>query len=612
MALRSVNEACRGLEGKLYDLAEDELAVRVPAILKEACVLVRRADPADPLFPDVVNRVSQTVNVGISVAYDSTEVAYLASFAHTRQFPLLQGPNTLFHLFTPQIHETLLRAINVLFDRWKTHPLFIVALWIFNSIFALGLPKPWNKTPRPSPSSSRLSRFLRHPVSSPPGAFQNVSQARCEISSDKAFSEPLRLVNNGSCIVLPSMGGYKQRTPFLTYYILDDTHQKPFPLTVRHADVGLSDIAYAATTDEQRKLIFVADSYRIKSYAWRDRITGKIHKKGLPMHTLASRKHSGPLAVVTSGTLLRGGEGSAAVWKLDGLPTHGRGENTRIGGRFKQDTWRDDYDEIEDSAGGKHTSVIKFADSSVSPAVWHPHPGLPGIMLCSSDPSESRDWSFISLDLEHGGKTVVRYFGNGGGICDFSTSAADPTVFATGASDGHARLHDTRMPLPVLSFCAGSGQENCGGIALVHPDGVPVLFTGSTNDEVIRLWDIRARKMIYELSIGNNSVNGMTWNDAQNALYVSTTCSFMDRNGYTSGYRRARLPSSMHPTPAPPGGISNHDDDGEFDKLFDAGHHRLFRYAFKSNPDPSYLNTGAPPSENLHITDSFLRTALPL
>ncbi|KAJ7737538.1 hypothetical protein B0H16DRAFT_1571880 [Mycena metata] len=592
MALHSIKEACKGLEGKLYDVGDDDLGARVPTLLKEACALVRRADPADPAFPDVVDRVSQTVNVGISLAYGSGQVDYLPSFAHTRRFPLLQGPNTLFHIFTPPIHEALLPAINALFEPWKTHPLFIVAFWIFNCVFALALPKPWDKTPRPSPSSSRLSRFYKHPVSSQPGAFQNVSQARCEISSDEAFSEPMRLINNGSCIVLPSMGGYKQRTPILTYYILDDTNQQPFPLTVRHADVGLSDLAYAATTDEQRKLIFVADSYRIKSYAWRDRITGKIHKTGLPMHTFASRKHTGPLTVLTSGTLLRGGEGSAAVWKLDGLPTHGRGENTRIGGRFKQDSWRDDCDEIEGSAGSKHTSIIKFADSSVSPAVWHPHPGLPGTMLCSSNPAEN---------LEHGGKTLSRYFGNGGGICDFSTSAADPNVFATGASDGHARLHDTRTPLPVLTFCAGTGQEDCGGIALVHPDGLPTLFTGSTKDQVIRLWDIRARKMIYELSTGNTSVNGMTWYDAQNVLYVSTTCSFMDRNGYTSDYRRARLPASMLPEPVPAGGMPNYDEDGEFDKcwpkqaihsegywgeVFDAGHHRLFRYAFKSNPEP--------------------------
>lgn len=100
MTLHSVKEACKGLEGKLYDLGEDDLGARVPTLLKEACALVRRADPADPAFPDVVDRVSQTANVGISLAYGSGQVNYLPSFAHTRRFPLLQGPNTLFHIFS--------------------------------------------------------------------------------------------------------------------------------------------------------------------------------------------------------------------------------------------------------------------------------------------------------------------------------------------------------------------------------------------------------------------------------------------------------------------------------------------------------------------------------
>ncbi|KAJ6564926.1 hypothetical protein DFH09DRAFT_1082035 [Mycena vulgaris] len=99
-----------------------------------------------------------------------------------------------------------------------------------------------------------------------------------------------------------------------------NVNDQPFPLTARYADVRLSDIAYATTTDEERKFIFVGDSYRIKSHAWADRHTGKIHKSGRPTHTLAGPKHNGPLAVLASGTFRRAGVDSAAVWKLDGLP----------------------------------------------------------------------------------------------------------------------------------------------------------------------------------------------------------------------------------------------------------------------------------------------------
>ncbi|KAJ6529635.1 hypothetical protein B0H19DRAFT_1082750 [Mycena capillaripes] len=554
--------------------------------------------PAAPGFSDVVDRVSSTVNIGVELAYRSLDIEYLPSFAHTREFPLLEGPNTMYHIFTPRIYEAISELINLFFGRWRTKPLVAFWLWIFNYIFTSRLPQPWAETPRPHSRSTPLARSARNPASHPPGDFRNVYEARCEISSGEAACEPLRIVNNGSCLVVPSMTGHRQRTPILAYYVLDDVNDEPFSVTARYSDVGLSEIAYAATTDEERKLIFVADDYRIKSYAWADRLTGEIYESAIPTHTLASPRHTGPLAVLTSGTLLRAGEGSAAVWNLDGLPTHGGAGNKHIGRRFKYDGYRGDYDDIEDSSGSPFTSIVKFADSTVSPAVWYTHPGLPATMLCTSYPAESEDYSFISLDLEHGGKTIVRYFGNGGGIGDISISKEDPNAFATGASDGHARLYDTRFPLPVLTFCAGTGQEDCGGVALIHPDGIP--------DQVIGLWDIRARKMVYELSTGNNSVNSMTWDETRNALYVSTTCSFLDGNHRT--YRRARLPPSMLPEPVPPRGMLN-DDDGPFDKcwprraihsegywgeVFDAGYHRIFRYAFKEHPQavtPAYGST---------------------
>ncbi|KAJ6505718.1 hypothetical protein C8R47DRAFT_1102265 [Mycena vitilis] len=599
MPQNPVGEACRKLEERLYQISEDPIATLLPKILTEACRLVRNWDPADPRFSDVVDRVSETVNIGVGLAYGTLEIDYLPSFAHTREFPLLQGPNTFYNIFTPRIYEFLSEVGNICLRQWGTNPIFVFWFWIFNHIFTSLLPKPWASTPRPHESSTVLSRFAPNPASNPPSAFRNIYEARCEISSDDAACEPLRIVNNGSCLVIPSMTGHRQQTPILAYYLLDDTTDNSFPLCGRYAEVGLSEVAYAATTDEERKLIFLGDSYRVKSYAWADALTGEIQDSALPTHTFASAKHTGPLAVLTSGTLLRAGTGSAAVWTLDGLPTHGRRGTKRIGRRFNYEGWRGDYDEIEESSGSPSTSIIKFADRTVSPAVWCAHPGLPGTLLCTSNPAESEDYSFISLDLEHGGKTVVRYFGNGGGIGDFSISKGDRNTFATGASDGHARLYDTRIPLPVLTFCAGTGAEDCGGIALIHPDGIPALFTASTKDQVIRLWDIRARKMVYELSTGNNAANSMTWDDAQNVLYVSTTCSFID--GGRSTYRRARLPASMLPEPVPPRGMENYDDEGPFNKcwpkqaihseeywgaVFDAGNHRILRYAFKDHPEP--------------------------
>ncbi|KAJ7615733.1 hypothetical protein DFH06DRAFT_1239492 [Mycena polygramma] len=529
MPQNPVGEACRKLQERLYyHISEDPIATLVP----RSCRLVRDWDPADSRFSDVVNRVSETVNIGVGLAYSTLEIDYLPSFAHTREFPLLQGPNTFYNIFknnsTPRIYEILSEFGNICLRQWGTNPIFVFCFWIFNRIFTSLLPKPWASTPRPHESSSLLSRFAPNPSSHPPGVFRNIYEARCEISSDHAACEPLRIVNNGSCLVIPSMTGHRQQAPILAYYLLDDTTDKSFPLRGRYAEVGLSEVAYPATTDEARKLIVLGDSYRVKSYAWANALTGEVHNSALPTHTLASAKHTGPLAVLTSGTLLRAGKGSAAVWTLDGLPTHGRTGTKHIGRRFNYEGWRGDYDEIAASSGSPSTE----------------------------------DYSFIALDLENGGKTVVRYFGNGGGNGDFSTSKGDHNTFATGASDGHARLYGTRLPLPVVTFCAGT--------ALIHPDGVPALFTGSTKDQVLRLWDIRARTMV------------MTWDDR-------CTCR---RPAASWTAAAAPAPASMlpEPEPVPPRWMCNNDDsdEGPCDKcwpkqaihsedywgaVFDAGNH---------------------------------------
>ncbi|KAJ7458904.1 hypothetical protein FB451DRAFT_1563781 [Mycena latifolia] len=183
-----------------------------------------------------------------------------------------------------------------------------------------------------------------------------------------------------------------------------------------------------------------------------------------------------------------------------------------------ENTWRDD-DEIETSSGSPPLEVSSISPTQSSP----PRSGTrirlcPRPFMCTTNPADSRDYSFISLDLEQ-------------------------------------RVFD-------------DGTEEYGAVLFIHPDGIPTwtVFTDSTNDEVVRLWDIRARKMVYELSTGNNAVNGMAWDAAHRALYVSTTCSFMDRNGYTSDYRRVRLLPSMLPEPEPRGRMPNYDDEGAFDK----------------------------------------------
>ncbi|KAJ7911330.1 hypothetical protein B0H13DRAFT_2328413 [Mycena leptocephala] len=197
---------------------------------------------------------------------------------------------------------------------------------------------------------------------------------------------------SAACIALPSVGGYKNRTPMLSYYLLDipaEDSGQDFPLDPRHAGVGIIEIAHSVAIDDERKLIFVADEARIKSYAW------------------------GPLAILSAGRVLRAGKGLANLWKIDQLETHGADGKTRIGKSFcTEDAIRDD-DAIQDSAGSSPSFVVRFADSDLASATWKTHPSLgDGNMLCGTNPRKSGDYSCISLDLAHGGKTVTRYLGN--------------------------------------------------------------------------------------------------------------------------------------------------------------------------------------------------------
>jgi hypothetical protein len=73
-----------------------------------------------------------------------------------------------------------------------------------------------------------------------------------------------------------------------------------------------------------------------------------------------------------------------------------------------------------------------------------------------------------------------------------------------------------------------------------------VVFTGGESSEQIKMWDIRARAAVYELSTGNNAVAGLAWDLKHSSLYAATECRCMDRMGNWRDYRRAIVPSSHY------------------------------------------------------------------
>ncbi|KAF8598017.1 hypothetical protein BDV93DRAFT_354678 [Ceratobasidium sp. AG-I] len=463
------------------------------------------------------------------------------------------------------------------------------------------VPDPWTESMKRHPKTSLLARFRPGiPALTPTPAnplAMSVYDARCEITSSEICSPiKLQISQGGSCLALNAMGGYKNRSPVLSYFILGD---EELMLKGHFLEVGLADIAYHMALDESRRLIFLGGESRVKSYAW-GAPGGDNYKKPLATHILDSGRTIGPIAVLPNGTVVRAGKGNAAVWSLEGLQTHGMDGDKVIEEEVDtdEDTWSDDDDEeIEQSSGSQPTSQLAFTDNSnMKPTHWKPLIQSPSSMLCTTATmGEETEYDCFLLDLEHGGKIATCFLGHGGVVSDFSVSAPDPQVFLTACNDGYARLYDLRRPLPVLTFDACGQGEFCGAVALAHPDGIPTVFTGTGKAEQIKVWDVHARTPVYELATGNNGVSSLAWDAERNSLYAATETSHMDRLGNHHDYRRAKIPKHSN---------MSHDDDedgercwpkgamhgeDQFGYAFDAGDHRLYSYQFKEDPNPDVL-----------------------
>ncbi|EPT01366.1 hypothetical protein FOMPIDRAFT_1120657 [Fomitopsis schrenkii] len=477
----------------------------------------------------------------------------------------------------------------------------------------------WDPATLPHPKSSRLVRFRKNVVTSVTDATplaQMVYQARCEVT-DVRITQPSKVaISSGhSCMAVLGVGGWKNRDPKLQCHLLDEGDHMGTEVCF---SPGLAEVAYTIALDEDRKLIFIGDSDRVKSYSWDAKV--EKYRGSLPaVHTLDSDRVSGPLSILPNGRIIRAGLGKAIVWTIDDLPQHGP-KGKRIGrGKYSTDhSWRDQdgCDEIETSTGTKRQSTLAFADKKCSPMVWKHHAPTGNLITGTNGRRDSDGiYECIAIDLEHGGKCAQRYLGHGGDVEDISISEGDGSVFATAASDGYARLFDVRQPLPVITFNHGAHSEFCPAVVLAHPDGVPTSFTGGEKSEQIKMWDVRGRKTVYELATGNNKVVSMAWDPKRSALYAATECIYMGRMGSHHDYRKARIPRWAHRQPmvdsdAAEEGEDEEDDDDDDDDLdddkrywpdhayhgedhfgyaFDSGDHRLYRYAFKEDPDTTVL-----------------------
>lgn len=73
-----------------------------------------------------------------------------------------------------------------------------------------------------------------------------------------------------------------------------------------------------------------------------------------------------------------------------------------------------------------------------------------------------------------------------------------------------------------------------------------MVFTGGTESEGIRFWDVRAKKLVYELSTGNNTVCALAWDKQRTTLYAATEAEHRPGPRGRGVYRKARKVKRDH------------------------------------------------------------------
>lgn len=338
--------------------------------------------------------------------------------------------------------------------------------------------RPWTRSPRPHPLTTRLSRF--RPGIVPTATLASplarcVADARAQLTTDLIpATYAMSVSSGGSILALASGAGWKGREPALQYYILGS--QLDNALDGISMNPGLAGVPRFVATDEDLNLAFLADDDQIKSFSFSPGEDGKVPKRLPNMHTLYSEGvFDGPIAVLPNGRVARAGKGQAAIWDLS-IPKVDQEEigTLRADDTLDNDNWREARLPVgEISQESKPHSIVTFADDpAYAPATWHLH-APSGRLLCGERAARSGGYSCVSLDLEHGGWQAARYLGHGGDVVRITASPDDPNLFVTAASDGYARMFDVRRPLPVLTIETGIQREGCADVVFVHPDGIP-------------------------------------------------------------------------------------------------------------------------------------------
>lgn len=331
---------------------------------------------------------------------------------------------------------------------------------------------------RPSANTTPLVRFQnnRPPIAAKaPALLRSVAEARCEITSESTVF-PTSLVASKS--VLASLGciGWKNSDAYLNVYKLGDTVDGSWLRNLGYAIPGLTSVASSVVVDDSRKLVYVTDGSRIKSYRWDDSESEDSgeDRELKAVHTMNCQTGNSPIGLLDRGAkLLRVGRKGLEVWDVDSQPTHGEDGANIIGDEMDADdldTCREDPEVIELSSGSRPTQTISLSDDfkgeDVDVSAWAPHPWHSSSMICGLD----NQYRCMQLDANTG-QVSAYWLGHGASITSIATTPEDPSMFLTAAEDGVTRLYDLRQPCPVLALFSTAELVNSSLIA--HAGGYP-------------------------------------------------------------------------------------------------------------------------------------------
>ncbi|KAI0030622.1 hypothetical protein K488DRAFT_53845 [Vararia minispora EC-137] len=483
----------------------------------------------------------------------------------------------------------------------------------------------YDRSARPSPHTTPLARFATTRRQFSGNASPNLvafAEARCEILS-YCMPIPISMGIADDIVAVLGASGWKQREPTLLIQRLNRPPDENKRFESTYPEVGLQEVATGLRLDGGRKLVYVADGHRVKSYTWTSSSGnddgGDDADNVLPVHTLDSFRFEHAMILHNSGAkLMRSGSKGMAIWDIDTLPTHGP-DGTRIVGekiRGEIDTSRDNDEDIERSRGAPPTQTIAVdVLANITLAEHHPSHSAQILAL-------KRDrYDLASIDLETQ-QIAMRYLGHQAVPNCIALNNVDQDSFVTAASDGGVRLYDVRQPTP--QFAIDHGSEKLYSALYESIGGQPFIIYGCSISEQIKVWDVRSRKPMYELATGNNLVQSLAWDGRRQMLLAATECCYRDRLGNSYDYRRAKI--GKHGQEWFGGGLSgdsldtdtemnedgddNSDDDGysdddddddfeerawpkdawhvetSFGVALDAGDHTLFRYHFKKDANP--------------------------